>query len=366
MAVKVKSKTNETAEQVLARYKKNMGESVGDFGGLPVSSDRIPTGLFELDLSLGGGIPRGRVTTLFGPEDSAKTSIAFLLIANHQRMWPDQVCVYVAIEPFDGTWAKQCGVDVARLAVLYPAYAEEAVDMIADMLEAEDCGLVVLDSIAAMITTQEADKSAEGDNPGKTALAVGKLCRKTALALREAEKLGRFPTLVYINQIRSKIGMMYGNPETTPGGNGPLFQSQVRLRMQSKAVMDSKISDTLPVRREITFNLKKSKMPIVSATGKTEMAVFPHDNLRIGDSNDVNTVLQYLKDYGAVEQLKKGWEILGEQYPTQEAFKSRFTSDRKFSAEVKQAIITRVLNDLGYDKQMAEFNVDADGVVTET
>lgn len=365
MAVKVKGKEHETAAQVLARYKKSMGESVGAFGGIPVSSDRIPTGLFELDLSLGGGLPRGRCATIFGPEDSGKTTIAFLLISNHQRLWPSETCVYVAIEPFDAYWAKQCGVDTGKIAVLYPAYAEEAVDMIGDMLASDDCGLVVLDSLAAMITTQEADKSAEGENPGRTALAVGKLVRKTTYELREAEKAGREPTLLYINQIRHKIGVMFGNPETTPGGNGPLFQSQVRLRVSSSPVIDSKINEALPVRREIRFSLKKSKMPIVSATGKTEVAVFPHNGLRIGDSHDVNTVFQYLKDFEAVQQLKKGWSVLGEEYPTQDAFKARFTADRKFGAEVKQAIITRVLSEMGYDQMLEEYSVDADGVITE-
>ncbi len=364
MAVKVKGKAGETAKQVLDRYKKKMGDDIGEFGGLPATADRVPTGLFEMDLAMGGGIPRGRCTIIYGPEDSAKSTLAFLLIANHQRLWPDKICVYVAIEPFDGPWAKKCGVDVDNLAVLYPAYAEEAVDMTEDMLNAEDCGLVVLDSIAAMITTQEAEKSAEGANPGGTGLVIGKLVRKTTLALREAEKAGRSPTLVYINQIRHKIGVMFGSPETMPGGFAALYQARMRIRVFGKGIQDSKVSENLNVRREVKFDLKKTKIPIVATHGKTEIVVYPHNNLRIGDSDDANTILQYLKDFDAVEKKgNKGWEILGEDYPTQDAFKARLYMDRNFGGEVRKAIIERILSELDYDAVPDDDTIDADGVV---
>lgn len=365
MGVKVKTKGSETSAEVLARYKKKMGDDIGEYGGNPTTSDRIPTGLFEFDLASGGGIPRGRCTIVYGPEDSAKTTVAFLLIANHQRLWPDLTCTYVAIEPFDGPWAAKCGVDISKLVVLYPAYAEEAVDMAEDMLIAEDCGLVVVDSLAAMITTQEAGKSAEGATPGGSGLVTGKMVRKTTLSLREAEKAGRSPTLVYINQIRHKIGVMFGSPETMPGGFAPLYQARMRVRLYGKGVKDEKISSTLNVRREITFSLKKTKIPIVSVDGKTEVVVYPHNNLRIGDSNDINTIMSYLKDFDACKDLKtKGWEILGDTYPTQAAFKDRVYMDRAFGSEVKKAIIERVLSELDYDLTYDEQTVDADGVIT--
>ena len=117
---------------------------------------------------------------------------------------------------------------------------------------------MVIDSLAAMISTQQAEKSAEQSTPGGMSQVVGKLVTKTTLALNEAELAGRFPTLIYINQIRYKIGVMYGSPETTPGGQAPLYQSSVRLRVYGKNVMDNKVSTVLPVIKEVNFTLPKN------------------------------------------------------------------------------------------------------------
>lgn len=366
MPVNVVMKGAAVAKEVLAKYQKKLGETIGNFGGLPVNAERVPTGLFPFDLATGGGWPRGRCSIVYGPEDSGKTSLALKSIAMHQRIWPDLTNVYVAIEPFDGVWAGKLGVDTSKLVVINPAYAEQVVDIASDFLSAEDCGMVVIDSLAAMITTQEAEKSAEGNNPGGQGLVTGKLVRKTALALREAEKAGRQPTLLYINQTRYKIGVLYGDPETMPGGNAPKFQAQLRVRVHGKAIKDSKVSDTYPVRREVAFVMKKAKVPLVADSGKFEMVTFPHDGLVIGETDDFNTISEYLKSFGALEKTKKGWSILDAEYPTLQAFKDRVYQDRKFGAEVRTAIIERVLQDKEALIQPGPGGeIDADGVVSE-
>lgn len=371
MAVKIVQKGKPTASvsDVLAEYQKKLGESVGSYGGLPPNAERIPTGLFPFDLATGGGFPRGRCSIVYGPEDSGKTSIAFAAIANHQRLWPAQTCVYIAIEPFDGPWAAKMGVDISKLVVLYPSYAEEVVDLAEKMLAAEDAGLVVVDSLAAMISTAEAEKSAEGNTPGGQGLVTGKLVRKTALALRDAEKAGRVPSLMYINQTRYKIGVMYGDPETMPGGQAPKFQAQLRVRFHGKAIKDSKISDTFPIKREITFMLKKAKIPIIADNGLMQMVTFPHNGFKIGEADDISVIEEQLKSFDAWSKgvTGKGWVILGELYPTQQAFIDRFRSDRKFAAELRQAIIERVLEDgdtLPIEPG-GEINIDANGEIHE-
>lgn len=348
MAVKIKTTAKATVgvADMLATFQKDKGEGIGSFGGRLVNSTRIPTGLFPLDLALGGGFPRGKVTTIFGPESSNKTNLALLAIAMHQRLWPGLICVFVDLEnEFDPVWAAQLGVDTKKLVVLKPAYAEEAVDLIEGMLHAHDVGMVVLDSVAAMVGTAELEKSAEGATVGGVSLIMGKLYRKTVAALSAAEKEGRYPTLFYINQVTTKIGVMFGDPETTPGGNKPRFQSAIILRVYGKNIVDKAISDVMPVAKEVNFVIKKWKTPILSASGKFTMATQPHKGLQIGQCDDFNTVSEYLKAYGKFEKgdKNKGWDIFGEHYDTIAPFKDRLYNEPLFGAGVRQFIIDTML-----------------------
>ena len=264
----------------------------------------------------------------------------------HQLLWPDKVCVFISIEGFDATWAKVMGVDVSKLLVVQPSYAEQVVDMAERFLAAEDCGIVAIDSLAAMITTQEAEKSAEGSNPGATGLVVGKLVRKTTLALNEAERAGRFPTLIYINQIRHKIGVMYGSPETTPGGNAPLFQSAVRLRVYGKSEMDNKVSTVLPVFKTAQFTLPKNKCPVIATSGKFTMVTVAHKGWQVGECDDWNTVSTYAKTLGMLakkEGSKGGWIMLGTEYAKLDEIEAAMREDKVLGNKVRQTIISKLL-----------------------
>lgn len=350
MAIKKTTSKSTDAAGLLQQFQKDFGEGVGSFGGKLLDVTRIPTGLFPLDLALGGGFPRGRASIVYGPESSGKTNIALLAIANHQRLWPDLICVYVDLEgTLDPKWASTLGVNMEKLVVLRPSYAEQMVDMVEGLLMAEDIGLVVIDSLAAMVTTQELDSSAEKANVGGAALVTGKLVRKSTHAFTEAEKAGRYPTLLYINQTRNKIGVMYGNPETQPGGNAPQFQASIRLRVYGKNVMDSKVSNVLPVIKEIKFVIQKHKCPILAIEGIAKVAMLPHAGLLPGQCDDFNTISEYLKTFGMFEKgdKGKGWVIIGDHYPTIAEFKSKLYEDFAFGTEVRQALITRLFNEGG-------------------
>ena len=222
-------------------------------------------------------------------------------------MFPDKVCVFFDVEnSFDPAWARLLGVDTDKLVVIRPSFGEQLVDMIESALYTEDCGLVALDSIAAVITTAEMEKSAEGAQVGGATLLIGKLFRKTNLALAEADKKGRHPTLIYINQVRSKVGVIYGNPETMPGGNAPKFQANIILRVYGKNEMDTKISSTMPVKKEVKFVVNKWKCPILSASGTFSMATLPHAGLKVGQCADFNTISEYLKAWGKFEKAEEG------------------------------------------------------------
>ena len=345
MALTIKKPTGASMADFLGRLQKDYGEDIGNFGGTLVNTNRIPTSLFPLDLALGGGFPLGKVSIIFGPESSSKTNIVLLTITQHQLMFPDKVCVFFDVEnSFDPAWARLLGVDTDKLVVIRPSFGEQLVDMIESALYTEDCGLVALDSIAAVITTAEMEKRAEGAQVGGATLLIGKLFRKTNLALAEADKKGRHPTLIYINQVRSKVGVVYGNPETMPGGNAPKFQANIILRVYGKNEMDTKISSTMPVKKEVKFVVNKWKCPILSASGTFSMATLPHAGLKVGQCADFNTISEYLKAWGKFQKAgSKGWTILDQHYDTIEPFKTKIYEDAAFGASVRKMIIDKMV-----------------------
>jgi recombination protein RecA len=356
-------KSTKTMADFLGELQKDFGESVGSFGGALLQSDRIPTGIFPLDLALGGGFPRGKITIVFGPESSSKTNLALLAVAQHQLLWPEKINVLIDMENgFDPGWAKKLGVNTDKLVVIKPSYGEQIVDMAESALYTDDCGMVVIDSIAAIIGTAEAEASAERAQVGGNSLLVGKLCRKIGLALGEMEKRGKSPTVVFINQIRSKVGIVYGNPETMPGGNAPKFSASMILRVYGKNVMDTKVSSTMPVAKEVKFVVNKWKCPVLSAEGMFTMATQPYKGFKVGQCDDFNTISEYLKAFGRfVKDAKKGWVILDEHYDTIQPFKDRLYADPAFGNAVRQQIVAKMLQ----AGQMLEDNVgeeeNADG-----
>lgn len=350
VAIKIKSKTAKETVNVsdlIKTFQSDFGEGIASFGGKYINAERIPTGIFELDRALAGGFPRGKVSTVFGPESSGKTNCALLAIANHQRMYPDLTCAFVDVEHgFDPAWAKSLGVDTEKLVVVKPDFAEQAVDIVENLLYADDCGLVVLDSLAALVTSSEIESSAEKAVVGGAALVIGKLTRKTTLALAQAEKRDRYPTLIYINQISYKIGVMFGDPETQPGGKKPLFQASIVLRLYGKNVIDGKFSQTMPVMKKTTFIVRKHKVPIIAAEGEFHMVTAHYNGLRPGESDDWSLIADLLKSTNQFSKSEsgKGWTILGEEYPTQNEFRARLRGDRDFAAGVKQKLIAETVN----------------------
>ena len=336
-----------SVKELQGKFHKEYGASVGGVGMAMQDLPRIPTGVFPLDLAIGGGLPACRCTIIYGPESSNKTNLLLVAIARHQKHHPDRTCSVVDFEGLDPVWAAKLGVDMEKLGWFRPQYAEQAVDIVENLLYAEDCGIVGVDSLAMMGTQNELESSAEKAIVGGASSPIGKMCRKTARALMAAEIEGRTDVaLIYINQTRFKIGVMFGDPETMPGGNAPRFQVAMWIRVYGKNKLDPKVHKVMPVLKETTFVLKKWKVPIISPTGKFDMAMLPHKELQPGEVDDWNTISAYLKHYGQIQKAdKKGWQILGEHYPTLEAFRSRLNQEQAFGDEVREALLKRVAQD---------------------
>ncbi len=187
----------------------------------------ISTGALSLDIALGGaGIPRGRVTELFGPESSGKTTLALHVIANAQRA--GGVAAFIDAEhALDTTWAKRLGVDVSSLLVSQPDTGEQALDITQMLVNSNSVDIIVVDSVAALTPKAEIEGEMGDSHMGLQARLMSQAMRKLTGIINKSKT-----ALVFINQIRMKIGVMFGNPETTTGGKALKFYSSVRIDLR--------------------------------------------------------------------------------------------------------------------------------------
>jgi len=187
----------------------------------------VGTGALSLDIALGGaGIPRGRVTELFGPESSGKTTLALHVIASAQKA--GGVAAFIDAEhALDTTWAKRLGVDVSSLLVSQPDTGEQALDIAEMLIASNSVDVIVVDSVAALTPKAELEGDIGDTHVGLQARLMSQAMRKLTGIISKSKT-----SLIFINQIRMKIGVMFGNPETTPGGKALKFYSSVRIDLR--------------------------------------------------------------------------------------------------------------------------------------
>jgi len=213
-------------DAALKQIEKNFG--VGSIMKLAddqiVAVKGIPTGALSLDLALGGqGIPRGRVCELFGPEGSGKTTLALHVIASAQKA--GGVAAFIDAEhAMDPTWARKLGVKLEDLLVSQPDTGEQGLAICELLVRSNAVDVVVIDSVAALVPKAEIDGEMGDQHMGLQARLMSQAMRKLAGAIGKSRT-----SVIFINQIRIKIGVMFGNPETTPGGNALKFYSSVRI-----------------------------------------------------------------------------------------------------------------------------------------
>jgi len=192
----------------------------------------ISTGSLSLDIALGGvGIPRGRVTELFGPESSGKTTLALHVIAGAQCA--GGVAAFIDAEhALDTTWAKRLGVDVSSMLVSQPDTGEQALEIVEMLVRSNSVDVIVVDSVAALTPASEIEGEMGAHHVGVQARLMSQAMRKLTGVISKSKT-----ALIFINQIRMKIGVMFGNPETTTGGRALKFYSSVRLDVRRVATI---------------------------------------------------------------------------------------------------------------------------------
>jgi recombination protein RecA len=189
-----------------------------------LSIEVIPTGAIALDIALGvGGVPRGRVIEIYGPESSGKTTLAQHIVAEAQKL--GGVAAYIDAEhAFDPLYAGRCGVDVDNLLVSQPDFGEQALEICETLVRSNAVDIVVIDSVAALVPRAEIEGDMGDSLPGLQARLMSQALRKLSGAISKSRT-----AVIFINQLRMKIGVMFGSPETTTGGQALKFYASVRL-----------------------------------------------------------------------------------------------------------------------------------------
>jgi recombination protein RecA len=212
----------------IAQIEKQFGEGsimpLGATEGATTKVQGIPTGSLSLDLALGGvGLPKGRIVEIFGPESSGKTTLALHAIARAQLA--DGIAAFIDAEhALDPTWAKKLGVNLETLLVSQPGSGEEAMNITEMLIKSNAVDIIVIDSVAALVPQKELDGEMGDSHVGLQARLMSQAMRKLTGAISKSKTC-----VVFINQIREKIGVMFGSPETTPGGRALKFYSSCRI-----------------------------------------------------------------------------------------------------------------------------------------
>ena len=203
-------------------------------GGKPIEIEAVSTGSLGLDIALGiGGLPRGRVVEIYGPESSGKTTLALHCVAEAQKK--GGACAFIDAEhALDPAYAKKLGVDIANLLISQPDAGEQALEIADTLVRSGAVDVLVIDSVAALVPRAELEGEMGDSLPGLHARLMSQALRKLTASISKSNTL-----VIFINQIRMKIGVMFGSPETTTGGNALKFYASVRLDIRRiGAIMD--------------------------------------------------------------------------------------------------------------------------------
>lgn len=339
MANVIDENKKKALDAAFLRIEKQFGKgSVMKLGDHPVSQiQAISTGALNLDIALGiGGLPRGRITEIFGPESSGKTTIALHTIAEAQRQ--GGMAAFIDAEhALDPIYARNLGVDIDNLIVSQPDTGEQALEIAEALIRSNAIDIVVIDSVAALVPRAEIEGEMGDAHVGLLARLMSQALRKLAGVINKTNTV-----LIFINQLREKVGVMYGNPETTPGGRALKFYSSVRLDIRRATIIkdgDQNVGNTTRVKvvkNKVAPPFKTVEFDIMYGTGISkestvlDMAVqegivdksgswYSYENERLGQGKE--KVKEYLKDNPDVmaELEEKVRAVYSPDEPTEEA-----------------------------------------------
>ncbi len=315
-------------EAAIAQIRKQYGDGsvmrLGEATHLKVAV--IPTGSLALDFALGvGGIPRGRVTEIFGPEASGKTTLAQHIVAEAQQT--GGVCAYIDMEhALDPDYAQRCGVDIANLYISQPDTGEQALEIAETLVRSGAVDMVVIDSVAALVPRAEIEGDMGDATMGMQARLMSQALRKLSGVIKQTNT-----AVVFTNQLRQRIGVMFGNPETTSGGMALKFYASVRL--------DIRRIESIKVGQEVVGN--RTRVRVVKNKVAPPFKVAEFDIMYNEGISKFGDLLDLGVEMGIIEKRGSFYSYSGQQIAQgRENAKQALKDNRELANEMEMKIRT--------------------------
>ncbi|PJF35839.1 MAG: recombinase RecA [Candidatus Thermofonsia Clade 1 bacterium] len=311
-----------TLQDLTKRFGEGTVLRLGDAQHLQVQT--IPSGSLALDIALGvGGIPRGRITEIYGPESSGKTTVCLHVIAEAQRM--GGACAFIDMEhALDPIYAARLGVNVNSLWIAQPDYAEQALEICEALIRSAAFDVVVLDSVAALVPKAEIEGEMGDSFVGVQARLMSQALRKLSGAIHNSKTV-----MIFTNQLREKVGVVYGSPEVTTGGRALKFYASVRLdirRTQSIKLGEEDVGSHVRVR--------VTKNKVAPPFREAEFDIMFNEGIsKVGDILDIGAAIGVIEKRGAF--YRYGEQLLGQG---REAAKTFLKENAALAAQLEQAI----------------------------
>jgi len=341
------------AKKIMAQINKKLGSDVVVMGG-DIREDliqRASTGSTTLDYILGGGFPTNQWNELRGEPSHGKTALALKTIAANQAVNPEYVAVWVAAEQWVPSYAEMCGVDISRVIVIETNIMEEAYDAVLAFAESKAVDAVVIDSLPALVPGPENEKNMDEMTVGRGALLTNKFFRKAGAAMKRSLTEAERPILgIIINQYRSKIGVMHGDPRTTPGGQGKDYAyftiSEVR---RDEWIEDGTGVNKVRVGQRIKIRVIKNKTAPPQQTAYIDYYFKDASVFAAGDFDTAKEVAAMCITLNIVDR-KGGWVYYGERkWQGLESFANSVREELDLQDELRKLVLANTNTPMGVE-----------------
>lgn len=318
---------------------------LGDANSVDV--EVIPTGSLTLDMALGvGGLPRGRVIEIYGPESSGKTTVALHVVAEAQKMGGEAAFID-AEHALDPVYAKKLGVDIDNLIVAQPDTGEQALDIAEALVRSGALDVIVVDSVAALVPKAEIDGEMGDSHVGLLARLMSQALRKLTAVISKSGTV-----VIFINQLREKVGVMYGNPETTPGGRALKFFSSVRL--------DVRRGEVIKNGTELIGN--KTKVKVVKNKVAPPFKTAEFDILYGEGISKEGNILDFAVENNIIKKSGAWFSYNGEKIGQgRDNVRKYMVENKEFTAEIDRQVRELLKNNSGYLTSEADYSDNTDG-----